>query len=259
MAPIGAQVETAGPSGARFRDAGLLPDPPAGRLCRAGTARGGDADPARSRPAPARHCSASARPAGSARASDCAARREPSITREGCLTSRERCALTAGRASSDSGAKAAEAGPDRRGVPAAMGKQCFSSRMKRTSPRRSASSLLRDGWQVTHLADGRRRCRRAAARLMPDLVILDQMLPGATGLEILADLRADPITAKLPVLMLTAKGQPRDREAAERAGRQPLHGQALCQCRDPGRGARHDRHRGPRAARRTAWEWPGQG
>jgi DNA-binding response OmpR family regulator len=53
---------------------------------------------------------------------------------------------------------------------------------------------------------------------LPDLVILDLMLPGRSGLEILADLRADPELAAVPVMMLTAKGQGRDREAAMRAG-----------------------------------------
>ena len=77
--------------------------------------------------------------------------------------------------------------------------------------------LVRDGWQVTHLAEGGGAARRAA-ELMSDLVILDHMLPGASGLEILAALRAQAKTALLPVLMLTARGQPRDREAAERAG-----------------------------------------
>ncbi len=44
------------------------------------------------------------------------------------------------------------------------------------------------------------------------------MLPGVSGLEVLAAIRADPALAALPVLMLTAKGQPHDREAAARAG-----------------------------------------
>lgn len=77
--------------------------------------------------------------------------------------------------------------------------------------------LTRDGWQVTHLAVGQGAAEEAA-RLMPDMVILDHMLPGVSGLEILAALKAAPATAHLPVLMLTAKGQPRDREAATRAG-----------------------------------------
>lgn len=77
--------------------------------------------------------------------------------------------------------------------------------------------LTRDGWQVTHLAEGTGAVD-AARRLSPGLVILDHMLPGRSGLEILSALRADPATAKVPVLMLTAKGLPRDREVAERAG-----------------------------------------
>lgn len=77
--------------------------------------------------------------------------------------------------------------------------------------------LSREGWQVTHLAEGAGAID-AARRLGPDLVILDHMLPGASGIEVLAALRADPHTAALPVLMLTARGQARDREAAERAG-----------------------------------------
>jgi two-component system OmpR family response regulator len=52
----------------------------------------------------------------------------------------------------------------------------------------------------------------------PDLVILDLMLPGEGGIEILRQIRADPALHDLPVIMLTAKGQSRDREAAELAG-----------------------------------------
>ena len=77
--------------------------------------------------------------------------------------------------------------------------------------------LTRDGWQVTTMADG----LTAETRLResrPDLLILDLMLPGRSGIEILTSLRADPAMADLPVMMLTAKGQGRDREAAERAG-----------------------------------------
>jgi len=77
--------------------------------------------------------------------------------------------------------------------------------------------LARDGWQVTHLTEGT-SAPAEARRIRPEIVILDQMLPGLSGLEVLAALRADPVTAKVPVLMLTARGHPRDREAAERAG-----------------------------------------
>ena len=48
----------------------------------------------------------------------------------------------------------------------------------------------------------------------PDVMILDVMLPGLDGLEILRRLRANKRTAQLPVLVLTAKGQREDRETA---------------------------------------------
>jgi DNA-binding response OmpR family regulator len=44
------------------------------------------------------------------------------------------------------------------------------------------------------------------------------MLPGADGFEILRRLRSDPRCAKLPILMLTARGQRRDRAVADALG-----------------------------------------
>jgi DNA-binding response OmpR family regulator len=75
--------------------------------------------------------------------------------------------------------------------------------------------LSRDGLRVSHAAEG------AAALVLlrqdpPDLVILDHMLPGMSGLEVLTALRADPESRDLPVMMLTARG--RDRDMAEQAG-----------------------------------------
>lgn len=77
--------------------------------------------------------------------------------------------------------------------------------------------LSRDGHEVEWSADGG-NLAGLMARTRPDAVILDLMLPGRSGLDLLADLKADPATAPIPVMMLTAKGQGRDREAAERAG-----------------------------------------
>ncbi|MGL6211453.1 MAG: response regulator transcription factor [Paracoccaceae bacterium] len=77
--------------------------------------------------------------------------------------------------------------------------------------------LGRDGWEVVVRAEGRAGLA-AVAEVAPDLVILDLMLPGISGMEILHKLRSDPGTLALPVMMLTAKGQDRDREAATRAG-----------------------------------------
>ena len=77
--------------------------------------------------------------------------------------------------------------------------------------------LTREGWRVETHSDGATALDVIRAGT-PDLVVLDYMLPGRSGLEILTDLRAEPEYADLPVLMLTAKGQQRDREQAEKAG-----------------------------------------
>lgn len=77
--------------------------------------------------------------------------------------------------------------------------------------------LSRDGWQVSTHSDGRTAVE-AVRRALPDVLVLDVMLPGRSGFDILRDLRAEAATADLPVLMLTAKGQERDREQAERYG-----------------------------------------
>ena len=77
--------------------------------------------------------------------------------------------------------------------------------------------LARDGWSVRTHSNGQDAVATVRARL-PDLVILDVMLPGRNGYDILADIRADAAIAETPVLMLTARGQRKDREMAERAG-----------------------------------------
>ncbi|NHB77190.1 response regulator transcription factor [Rhodobacter calidifons] len=75
--------------------------------------------------------------------------------------------------------------------------------------------LTRDGMRVSHATEGM-AALVLARQDPPDLVILDHMLPGMSGLEVLASLRADPASRATPVMMLTARG--RDREVAEQAG-----------------------------------------
>jgi DNA-binding response OmpR family regulator len=77
--------------------------------------------------------------------------------------------------------------------------------------------LSRDGWRVDTHSDGKSALEAIRAR-SPDLVILDVMLPNRSGYDILNDLRSDEATRELPVLMLTARGQKKDRELAERLG-----------------------------------------
>lgn len=77
--------------------------------------------------------------------------------------------------------------------------------------------LTRDGWTVhTHQngATAMEKLRTAP----PDLVILDVMLPGQSGFDVLSALRADPDHGAIPVLMLTARGQERDRALAAELG-----------------------------------------
>jgi len=52
----------------------------------------------------------------------------------------------------------------------------------------------------------------------PDVMVLDVMLPGIDGMEILRRLRASEACRALPVVMLTAKGQREDRETALGSG-----------------------------------------
>jgi len=77
--------------------------------------------------------------------------------------------------------------------------------------------LTRDGWTVHVAGDGATAAARAAAA-PPALVVLDAMLPGRSGFDVLRELRDAPATAAVPVLMLTARGGARDREQALRLG-----------------------------------------
>ncbi|RMF38476.1 MAG: response regulator [Alphaproteobacteria bacterium] len=77
--------------------------------------------------------------------------------------------------------------------------------------------LSREGFQVQTVGDGAAALRRIVA-MKPDLVILDAMLPGRSGFEILRDIRADAAIAATPVIMLTARSQAHDREAARQLG-----------------------------------------
>ena len=77
--------------------------------------------------------------------------------------------------------------------------------------------LSRAGWRVDTHSDGSTAIEAVEAR-EPDLVILDVMLPNRSGYDILNDLRQAAATENLPVLMLTARGQKKDRDLAEKLG-----------------------------------------
>lgn len=52
----------------------------------------------------------------------------------------------------------------------------------------------------------------------PDAALLDIVMPGMDGLEVLSALKADPATAEIPVIILTARGHTLTREQAEKTG-----------------------------------------
>jgi phosphate regulon transcriptional regulator PhoB len=70
--------------------------------------------------------------------------------------------------------------------------------------------LAREGFRCRAVGSGADALARVKA-LTPDLVVLDLMLPGMDGLEVCRRLRADPATAGVPIIMLTAKADEVDR------------------------------------------------
>lgn len=75
----------------------------------------------------------------------------------------------------------------------------------------------RAGYKITVEPEGG-RVADLVFQADPDLLLLDVMLPGENGYQILKRLRADPRAKDLPVIILSAKGQSEDRETALSAG-----------------------------------------
>ncbi len=71
-------------------------------------------------------------------------------------------------------------------------------------------NLKQAGYAVITAADGAEALKKARAQ-RPDLIVLDVMLPEMDGFEICKSLRLDPATAKVPIIMLTAKAAEIDR------------------------------------------------
>jgi DNA-binding response OmpR family regulator len=71
--------------------------------------------------------------------------------------------------------------------------------------------LVQEGWSVRSAADGD-AALHAMAESCPDLVLLDIMMPGRSGLDVLQQIRRTESYASVPVIMLTAKAQESDVE-----------------------------------------------
>jgi DNA-binding response OmpR family regulator len=70
-------------------------------------------------------------------------------------------------------------------------------------------NLKRDGFEV-YLAEDGTSGLELARKIIPDVILLDWMLPGMDGLEVLTELKNDKTTEHIPVFMLTAKGMASD-------------------------------------------------
>ena len=77
--------------------------------------------------------------------------------------------------------------------------------------------LERAGYKVVTAADGQ-QALAAAREHQPDLAVLDVMMPGLNGYEVTRRLRADPATAAIPVILLTARVQEADVSRGFEAG-----------------------------------------
>jgi CheY-like chemotaxis protein len=81
----------------------------------------------------------------------------------------------------------------------------------------ATAALRRRGFEVVAAADGEETLARALADA-PDLILLDVIMPKLDGFEVLAQLKLEPRTADIPVIMLSNLRQPRDVEEALAAG-----------------------------------------
>jgi two-component system, OmpR family, alkaline phosphatase synthesis response regulator PhoP len=70
-------------------------------------------------------------------------------------------------------------------------------------------NLSREGYKILCAASGEEGLKTARSE-NPDLIVLDLMLPGVDGLDVTKRLKADDATRKIPIVMLTAKGEESD-------------------------------------------------
>ena len=71
-------------------------------------------------------------------------------------------------------------------------------------------NLNMNGFQHVYCASDGEEGLALAAQLVPDLILLDVMLPGIDGLTVCRNLKNNPALADIPIIMLTAKGEEND-------------------------------------------------
>ena len=80
-----------------------------------------------------------------------------------------------------------------------------------------AFALRKGEFEPVHAGDAR-QAQEAIAERVPDLILLDWMLPGSSGLELARRWRRESLTREVPIIMLTARGEENDRVGGLEAG-----------------------------------------
>ncbi len=79
------------------------------------------------------------------------------------------------------------------------------------------ATLEGEGYQIICAFDGREALEKIG-REKPDLVLLDIVMPKMNGFEVLSEVKNDPQTKDIPIIMITAKGQKLDEDKGRRLG-----------------------------------------
>ena len=77
--------------------------------------------------------------------------------------------------------------------------------------------LIKEGYEVSEAVDGEEGMKKVKEE-KPDLVLLDLILPGIDGFEVLSKMREDPALASIPVIILSNLGQKEDVERGLKLG-----------------------------------------
>ena len=80
-----------------------------------------------------------------------------------------------------------------------------------------SQKLLKEGYDIAEAVDGEKGIE-GVKKEKPDLVLLDLILPGVDGFEVLSQIKADPILAQIPVIILSNLGQKEDVERGLKLG-----------------------------------------
>ena len=80
-----------------------------------------------------------------------------------------------------------------------------------------SQKLLKEGFDIAEAVDGEEGVKKVKEE-KPDLVLLDLILPGADGFEVLSKIKEDPTTAQTPVIILSNLGQKEDIERGLKMG-----------------------------------------